>query len=121
NDLKSCFGKSPSDVAFGAGTLVGMIQRYTRGLGWDVPKVLLICPPPLGKLTDILADVYAGAAEKSRQLAPYFQRVAKFYDCEFLDAGQVIVSSDRDGIHWDVSEHQKLGLVVAERVQQILG
>jgi len=38
----------------------------------------------------------------------------------FLDTGQVVVSSDLDGIHLDVSEHAKLGATVAARVRALL-
>ena len=39
----------------------------------------------------------------------------------FLNAGQYITSSDRDGIHFEASEQQKLGKAVAEKVREILG
>jgi lysophospholipase L1-like esterase len=42
------------------------------------------------------------------------------YDpCHFLNAGSVIVSSDLDGIHFEASEHAKLGQAVAQSVQTI--
>jgi hypothetical protein len=46
--------------------------------------------------------------------------VAGEYGCEFFDTGQVIVSSDLDGIHLELSEHRKLGLAVADQVRRIL-
>jgi hypothetical protein len=39
--------------------------------------------------------------------------------CEFLDTADVIVSSPRDGIHWEIEEHQKLGQAVAARVRML--
>jgi hypothetical protein len=39
-----------------------------------------------------------------------------------MDASsKVIVSSDQDGIHLEVSEHRKLGQAVAAKVREILG
>ncbi len=38
-----------------------------------------------------------------------------------MDAGEVIVSSSIDGIHFEAGEHAKLGRTVAARVREILG
>jgi hypothetical protein len=38
-----------------------------------------------------------------------------------MDAGEVIVSSPLDGIHFEAAEHRKLGEAVAARVRDILG
>ena len=48
------------------------------------------------------------------------ERFAEQFGCEFLDASQLIVSSDVDGIHLDASEHGKLGRAVA-RIREIFG
>jgi lysophospholipase L1-like esterase len=48
------------------------------------------------------------------------KELADLCGCEFLDASQVIRSSDVDGVHLDPEAHQKLGLKVAERVRRIL-
>jgi lysophospholipase L1-like esterase len=53
-------------------------------------------------------------------MAPYFSAVATEHKCDFLDAAQVISSSDRDGIHLEPDQQQKLGRAVAERIKAIL-
>jgi lysophospholipase L1-like esterase len=120
NDLKHKFGLSASDIAAGAATLIDIIQRSTAGPNDTAPRVLLICPPPVATLT-LFAEMFAGATEKSRDLARCYSQVARERHCEFLDAGQVIVSSQIDGIHFDAPEQQKLGHAVAARVKSILG
>lgn len=119
NDLKRRFGLGAFDIAEGAGTLVEIVQKSDCGPGDSAPRVLLIAPPPLAQLTDF-ADMFEGGTDKSRQFSHQYQRVAQELGCEFLDAGTVIVSSDLDGIHLDVSEHKKLGLAVAARIKEIL-
>ncbi|MBZ0284818.1 MAG: SGNH/GDSL hydrolase family protein [Anaerolineae bacterium] len=119
NDLKTRFNLTPYDIASGAGSLVDLIQRSESGINGTAPQVLLICPPPVAKLT-LFADMFAGAEAKSRQLAPHYQRIAQAHDCAFLDAGTVITSSDRDGIHFEPEEQQKLGHAVAAKVRQLL-
>ena len=88
---------------------LGMCIRPNEG----IPKILLLAPPPLGKLTDF-ADMFAGGTEKSRQLSQHIQRGADLWGCAFMDTAQVIVSSDVDGVHFDPGEHRKLGVAVAE-------
>jgi len=120
NDLKHKFGLSAADIAAGAATLVDIIQRSTTGPNNSAPSVLLICAPPIARLS-LFADMFEGAQEKSRQLARFYSDIAASRHCEFLDAGQLVVSSDVDGIHYDASEQQKLGYAVAAKVKPVFG
>ena len=63
--------------------------------------------------------MFEGAEAKSRRFAEHYARVAQERGCAFLDTGQVIVSSDLDGIHLEASEHAKLGKAVAPLVRRI--
>jgi hypothetical protein len=83
--------------------------------------VLLICPPPLNVLVPIFADMFAGGYEKSQQLAPYFQKTAQEQGVHYLNGGDIIQSSAVDSIHFDASEHRKLGEAVAAKVRAIFG
>jgi lysophospholipase L1-like esterase len=120
NDLKHKFGLSAADIAAGAVTLVDIILRSSSGPNNVSPKVLLICPPPTARLT-LFADMFGGVGEKSRALATHYQREASLRECAFLDAGQIIASSQRDGIHFEADAHQALGQAVARNVQELLG
>jgi len=118
NDLKYRFSVSAFDIAESLGALVKIIHQSESGLNEGIPKILLLAPPPLGKLTDF-ADMFAGGTEKSRQLSQHIQRGADLWGCLFLDTAQVIVSSDVDGVHFDPGEHRKLGVAVAEIVRKM--
>ena len=119
NDLKKRFSLAASDIAKGAGLLVTMAQRTDTGPGARAPKLLLLAPPPVAKLTEF-AEMFEGAEEKSRKLGKYYRQIAEELGCAFLDTSEVIVSSDVDGIHFDVDQHRKLGEKVAEIVRKIL-
>lgn len=119
NDLKVRFSLSAYDIANGAGVLVDIVQKSEAGPGGSVPKVLLMAPPPLGKLTEF-AEMFEGAEAKSRKFSERYRRVAEEYGCAFLDTSEVIVSSDIDGVHLELSEHCKLGKAVATLVKKIL-
>ncbi len=119
NDLKKRFSAPASDIAAGVERLIGIILASSSGRTGKAPKVLVIAPPPLGKLTD-LADMFEGGAEKSRLLGSLYRQAAAEYGCAFLDAGSMIHSSDLDGIHLEEKEHRALGEAVARDVKKIL-
>lgn len=120
NDLKERFSVSASDIAQSAASLAEIILRSECGPDGGAPEVLLISPPPVGKLTDY-AEMFEGAEEKSRAFAGHYRRFAEQSGCGFLDASEVMVSSDIDGIHFEADEHRKLGEAIAMRIREILG
>jgi lysophospholipase L1-like esterase len=119
NDLKKRFSVSAQDIANSIGVLVEVIQRSAAGPDGSVPKILLIAPPVVGKLTDY-AEMFENAFENSLKFGEYYRQIAELYDCEFLDAGKVIISSELDGIHFEADQHRKLGLAVEALVKKIL-
>lgn len=120
NDLKKRFNLSPFDIAQGAGFLVDMVRCSGAGRDGKSPEVLLICPPPLAQLTDF-AGLFESGVEKSKELAPNYRIIARFKRCHFLDAGEIVKTSDIDGVHWEVEENRKFALKLASRVRNILG
>ena len=120
NDLKKRFDVPASDIAKGAGVLAKIVQKSEAGVGGQAPQVLLIAPPPVARLTEF-AEMFEGSETKSRKLAGHFKAVAAELGCALLNAGEVIVSSDVDGIHFDPPEHARLGQAVAARVKELIG
>jgi lysophospholipase L1-like esterase len=120
NDLKARFSVPACDIASGAGVLADIVLKSETGPGNSPPKVLLVAPPPLGKLTEF-AGMFEGAELKSKQLSERYRLVAEEQGCAFLDAAEVIVSSDIDGVHLDSGEHHKLGQAIAGLVKHLLG
>ncbi|PPS44979.1 SGNH/GDSL hydrolase family protein [Chroococcidiopsis sp. TS-821] len=118
NDLKKRFGLSAFDIAKGAGILVNIIQRSKTGPNSSAPKVLLMAPPPIGKIAND-RGLFQGAEPKSKQLGKLYMQVAQRYGCAFLDTAEIIRSSDIDGIHLEASEHLKLGIKVASIINEI--
>jgi len=119
NDLKMRFSLPAYDIANGAGVLVDVVQKSEAGHDGRPPEVLLLAPPPVTTLTEF-SEMFAGSLEKSKRFGQHYRRVAEEQGCHFLDTGQVIVSSPLDGIHFELGEHRKLGLAVAEKVKEIL-
>ncbi len=119
NDLKMRYSAPPADIAEGAGVLLDIIAKSTAGREGKAPPVLLLAPPPTAKLS-AFDQMFEGAGEKSRKLAPLYAAEARRFGCAFLDVGTVARSSDLDGIHLEAGEHRKLGEAVAREVKRIV-
>jgi lysophospholipase L1-like esterase len=130
NDLKHRFSLTAFDIANGAGVLVDLVRasgcgrppkRGTEELGAaEAPPVLLIAPPALSRLSEF-RHIFAGGVEKSSHFPCQYRRVAEERGCALLDAGEFILSSDADGVHFDPEMQVLLGQRVAQRVREMLG
>ncbi len=120
NDLKCRYTVSAQDIANGAAIIVDKTFHQVGAFGEGGPKVLFICPPPLGPVENgVFADMFEGNVEKSKKLPKYFEGVAKTYGAEYFDAGTVIKSSEEDGLHLQADQHEILGKEVAKKVREI--
>ena len=95
------------------GSLIDIAQKSQCGLQGKSPEILLMAPPPLGKLTK-WAETFQGGVDKSKKLAAYYEPIAASYGCQFFDTSTIIQSSKLDGLHFDPEEHAKLGTAVAD-------
>lgn len=122
NDLKRRFSLSALDIANGAGVLVDIVLKSSAGPDEGAPKVLLLAPPPIARLagTEFEEMFEENAEPRSGKFSEHYRRVAEEYGCEFLDTSEVVLSSDIDAIHFEPSEHRKLGQAVAAAVKKIL-
>lgn len=115
NDLKNRFSVNASDIAQSAGRLVDAVHTSGAGPGGGAPRVLLIAPPPVKEVGPI-GEVFVGARAKSESLGRTFRALAEQKGVDFLDAGTVAESSDRDGIHLEADSHHNLGEAVADKL-----
>lgn len=120
NDLKARFSLTAFDIAMGIKVLIDTIKASGSGPGMRSPEILLLCPPPLGKLTDH-AGLFTDGVEESKKLAGNYKRIAKLFGCHFMDVGSVIKPSDDDGLHYEEQDVERLGLAVAQEVKRLLG
>ncbi len=120
NDLKKRFSVSAFDIAEGAARLIAIARAYGVSSWGGAPKILLVAPPPIQKLTDF-AEMFEGGTEKSRLLGQRYGDVAKREGVAFLDAGGVIRCSGLDGIHYEADAHERLGGATAEAARRALG
>lgn len=116
NDLKRYMHLSPVDCALGQNRLVDIIEAAGCGPGGARPRILLIAPPLVVDTPTPYGRLFDGAIEKSLGFADAYRKIAEQRRCLFLDAGSLVATSKRDGIHLDPEAHRKLGEAIAEAV-----
>jgi lysophospholipase L1-like esterase len=119
NDLKARFNQPASEVAMGISCLVHDIKELKPGPDGMMPEIIIVAPPPM---LDDLKDwrkIFAGAPEKSRQLALEFEILADSLELHFFDAGSVCECDPSDGFHINQVAHEALGVALAEKVLSI--
>ncbi|MFO7928147.1 MAG: SGNH/GDSL hydrolase family protein [Candidatus Humimicrobiaceae bacterium] len=118
NDLKLRFSVSAFDIAAGVGALVDIIKASGCGNNGRAPQVLILCPPPLGKITNF-SEMFLNSLEKSKKLSQEYRKVAGLKGCHFLDVGKIIKPSDIDGVHYDLESHKRLGQEIARFIKNL--
>lgn len=118
NDLKARFSLTALNIALGAERLIGTIRKSECGVGGQAPAILLAAPPPV-QLHDDLAEMFAGAREKSLVLAQRYAELAERTGCAFIDVGRIIAVDPADGLHYSAETHRRLGEAFAERVLEM--
>jgi lysophospholipase L1-like esterase len=104
----------------GLASIVGAIRLSPIEPGMPVPPILIVAPPPVSVPSGLMAEKFAGAAEKGRGAAQAYHKVADELGCSFFDAGTVIRTSPVDGVHLDEADHRMLGKALASPVNALL-
>jgi lysophospholipase L1-like esterase len=122
NDLKQRFAAPASDIAKGVGRLLSIVKTSESGPNGATPRMLVICPPPILDRHGVkpeFTEMFAGGYEKSLKMAPFYRAIADEFGAAFLNAGEVIKSSEFDGIHFDLDMQAALGKAVANAVLKL--
>lgn len=119
NDLKEVFQRSPQQTASGAEDLLNLIKEYGRDKNSLPSKIIIISPPLVDEGVEGMRNYYLGAEEKSKQLGPLYKKLAQKYNCEFIDAAQIVTPSPKDGLHLEPADHQKLAEAVYSKIKSI--
>lgn len=119
NDLKARFNQTAAEIAMGVACLIHDLREYAPGPGAGFPEVLVVAPPPLGRVLPDWEDIFEGAHAKSGILAVKLESMADSMGVHFFDAATVCESDPRDGFHIGAEGHAALGAALAEEVLAI--
>lgn len=124
NDTKATVGRTPTEIGLGMSRLVEQVltSAGASGTTYPAPEVLVVAPPPLATPPDPwFAVLYAGAREKSVELAAVYAALARFHGVPFFDAGSAISTDGIDGLHLTEQNNLDLGIALTAEVRRLMG
>lgn len=122
NDLKKTFRASAEQIADGAGTLVEVIQAFTREKQGFEPRIILVSPPEIGEricFSPFSGSFSEDAVSRSREFPQHYRRIAEQYHCEFFDAAAYIQPSQADALHLPPESHARLAEELCRAVKAL--
>lgn len=123
NDLKKKFNYAAIDIAGEMQLMLEKIRAYTKYHMEAEPKILLLSPPYVGEnIRDSwLGDCfgYEQSVETSRQLSPWYQELAKMYECDFIDAALYAKAGTTDALHMEEDGHENLAKILTDYVRNL--
>ena len=122
NDTKTRLGVNAACIGIGMERLV---MKAKTVMAWrdNRPNILIIAPPHIGEGLYLRPEgetMGPGCPEKSRELASYYEAVARNQNCAFLDAEGVAEFNRLDCMHLNRKGHRQLADKLAELVPELL-
>lgn len=118
NDTKERFGASAACIALGLKRLIDKAKGAVDAWADGQPNILVITPQNIGveyNETECRATMGAGCAEKSRELAEEFRKIASLTGVHYLDANAVVSAGPNqvDYMHLTEEGHRQLAEALA--------
>jgi len=113
NDLQTRHGNTADAVAASLSNLMSIAHNAEIQDRHNGFRTLLISPPPVLD-EGAFAPEFMDAPRKSVELPSRVAHLADRWGCAYLDAGALIASDPRDGVHFNEAAHETLGRAVAK-------
>lgn len=121
NDLKNYLCGNVTATTRGVGRLVEIIKSYPYFLDVEAPPILIVSPPHCVETEEpVLAGIFDGAVEKSKEFAQEYKALSELTGCTFFDAATIANASSIDGVHLDATNTRAIGKNIAPLVEKIL-
>jgi lysophospholipase L1-like esterase len=120
NDFQKNHDHKAADAQYGMRQLIQAVRSTELEPGMQMPKILVIAPPPILTPQGDIAAKFMGAEQKCIGLAEAYQSLCQELTCEFFDAANVTSSSKVDGVHFDQDQHHMFGLALAPVVANLI-
>ena len=114
NDLMKMVGKTANESAWELISLLRIILSPV--FGGAPPKLLIVAPPAIGKLSEFNDMIFSDAIEESKKLSGKYKALAIEVRCDFLDSNESIKIIGSDGLHPLPEQHYIPGKAIAEKV-----
>jgi lysophospholipase L1-like esterase len=119
NDVADRYGLPAADAAAAIARLAQIVLRAPEvGVDGQPPRVLLVAPPPLGRVDP--AGGFASAPGKLERLAQHLREEAALLGCGFLELGTVVRAySDIDAVHFDPADQPAVAQAVEAAIRSL--
>lgn len=121
NDLTVTTGKNAKEAALGLMGLLRLVIMSACSPAGNAPEMLVICPPVIRKLSEMMEIPFGDGVEESAKLPEYFGIICKRLNSHFVDSNEFLLASDADGLHIDTASHRLLGNRIAAEARRIIG
>ncbi len=120
NDLKKRFSVSSFDVSVGMENLVKAVLKSDAGINFERPEVLLVTPVPIHSVGNRDLDrMLPDGEKKSRELAEYYEAIAKRNHIYYLNPEGMVEVNTLDGIHYTEKGHQQMAALIEAKIRRI--
>lgn len=118
NDFQANHDHTALDAKNGMRCLINEIRNANLEPGMQMPKILVIAPPPIVAPQGQIAEKFKGAEKKCVGLANAYQALCQELNCHFFDAASVTTSSKVDGVHFDLDQHLTFANALSAFIKQ---
>ena len=115
-DTKEMLNLSSEKIAEGMSSLVKVTKKYRTLTGTSSPQILIIVPPIVKEDCEIASKLFKGGTLKGKKLVELYERVAKEEGVLYLDPTTNIKVDDKEGIHIDEQNHERLAKLIYEKI-----
>lgn len=116
NDVKIQYQQSAEEIALSMEKLVRYVLASNKGQEGNAPRVLVVAPQPVVMHAQLIGQFDEDSVKKSLKLGAEYEKMCQRNGCDFLNIANVVQSSQKDGIHFELEDHQKLAAAVSEKL-----
>jgi lysophospholipase L1-like esterase len=117
NDVKDRYGLSPESISDNLRETISII-RSAEMENKENLKILIVCPPEIVVPNQGPDERFTLGIEKIKKLPNLYKKVADETNSYFINAGDFIITSTVDGLHFDEAGHLKLAEVIKDFILQ---
>ncbi|WP_300370821.1 SGNH/GDSL hydrolase family protein [Brachyspira sp.] len=122
NDLKVKYSAPSNTITQGIKRIISAIRNYDYEIKCNVPKILVLAPPPLGDKVESVnnfSEFDKNSISVSKELSSKYKLLSEQENVYFFDLGSIIKSSEEDQIHFTKESHKIVAEHLAEKIKNI--
>lgn len=119
NDLKERFSLTAKEIADGLESYIKVVRECAKTYGLKTPEIVLMSPSKVDISNQEVEESFGELGEKQVILNNLLIELADMEKIFFIDLYNQVESSKEDGYHLDELGHEKVAILVAEKIINI--